>query len=350
MMDFSNVRFPTVELSQCYPYAQDPRNDYSQPIWDAQMGSHESPPNDTETVYNGMTSLNEIKDPVNNATNNFLGVLDFETELLNRTCSRLTRDQAPGGEFTRWKTKFPDYFLDATWRATENQVVPYTPPRQRRNRGPKPKIMYDGHGPIQLWQLILSLLVSSPGERLVEWTRDRKYEFRILQPDKLARLWGEHKKKPTMNFEKLARGLRYYYGKSILEKVRGKQFTYEFVMDVAQILGYDPVEEIPEGVEMNTQLANSGITSAEVLRQDESHVPGSAGLGEGFRGMMEGCGGAGEGSWGTGEGSLGTGEGFGGTGEGFWDIGEGLVDVGEERLGTREGIGVFGGLKTQGKG
>lgn len=81
----------------------------------------------------------------------------------------------------------------------------------------------------------------------MEWTKKDKYEFRILQPDKLAALWGEQKKKTNMNFAKLARGLRYYYGKSILEKVRGQQFTYQFVMDIDAILANDSDGEASDG-------------------------------------------------------------------------------------------------------
>ena len=133
-----------------------------------------------------------------------------------------------------------------------------------------------GNGPMQLWQFILSQLVSSPSERIVEWTRERKYEFRILEPDKLAKLWGTLKKRPAMNFKKLARGLRYYYGKSTLEKVRGKNFTYEFVMDISKILGYDPVCENTEGAGSSASPPNAGFPPSAVLPSAELHVPDSA--------------------------------------------------------------------------
>ena len=102
---------------------------------------------------------------------------------------------------------------------------------------------------MQLWQLVLKLLVGPPTSEfesgLVEWTKEQKYGFRILQPDKLAKLWGEHKKKPQMNFDKLARSLRYYYDKSMLRKVPGKENTYEFTWDISEMLGYDPVHGTP---------------------------------------------------------------------------------------------------------
>ena len=140
---------------------------------------------------------------------------------------------------------------------------------------------------MQLWQFILSQLVSSPSERLVEWTRERKYEFRILEPDKLARLWGVLKKKPAMTFLKLSRGLRYYYGKSVLEKVRGKHYTYEFVMDIATILGYDPVCENAEVAASSVNPPNAEFPPSEVLPSDELQEPDSARQSKGCSGNGE---------------------------------------------------------------
>ena len=141
---------------------------------------------------------------------------------------------------------------------------------------------------MQLWQFILSLLVSSSSERVVEWTREKKYEFRILEPDKLADLWGALKKKPHMTFLKLARGLRYYYGKSMLEKVRGKHYTYEFVMDIAAILGYDPVCESAEGAGSSANPASTVFPHSETLPSDELHALDSARQREECRGDGEG--------------------------------------------------------------
>ncbi len=44
-----------------------------------------------------------------------------------------------------------------------------------------------------------------------------------------------------MNYEKLSRGLRYYYGKNVIEKVHGKRYVYQFQCDIPKILGYDPM-------------------------------------------------------------------------------------------------------------
>lgn len=39
-----------------------------------------------------------------------------------------------------------------------------------------------------------------------------------------------------MNYEKLSRGLRYYYDKNIIHKTVGKRYVYKFVGDLTQII------------------------------------------------------------------------------------------------------------------
>ena len=40
-----------------------------------------------------------------------------------------------------------------------------------------------------------------------------------------------------MNYEKLSRGLRYYYHKNIIHKTAGKRYVYRFVCDMQGMLG-----------------------------------------------------------------------------------------------------------------
>lgn len=104
---------------------------------------------------------------------------------------------------------------------------------------------------MQLWQFLLELLIAPEYTHLIKWTQDEDYEFKILKPSTVAKLWGEKKNKPTMNYEKLSRGLRYYYGKSVLEKVHGKRYVYQFKCNIPKILGYDPMAPVKceDGVE-----------------------------------------------------------------------------------------------------
>jgi len=98
-----------------------------------------------------------------------------------------------------------------------------------------------GDGPIQLWQFLLELLINVECTNLIKWTQEEDYEFKILQPATVAKMWGKKKNKPTMNYDKLSRGLRYYYGKNVIEKVHGKRYVYQFMCNIPKILGYDPM-------------------------------------------------------------------------------------------------------------
>ena len=44
-------------------------------------------------------------------------------------------------------------------------------------------------------------------------------EFKLSNPELVANLWGQRKNKPTMNYEKLSRALRYYYDGDMISKV-----------------------------------------------------------------------------------------------------------------------------------
>lgn len=52
-------------------------------------------------------------------------------------------------------------------------------------------------------------------------------------------MWGKKKNKLIMNYEKFSRGIRYYYGNLVIEKVYGKRYVYRFLCDILKIFGYD---------------------------------------------------------------------------------------------------------------
>ncbi|KAJ0182882.1 hypothetical protein K1T71_000858 [Dendrolimus kikuchii] len=97
------------------------------------------------------------------------------------------------------------------------------------------------NGQIQLWQFLLELLTSAEYFGIIRW-HGTEGEFKLLDPEKVARLWGARKHKPAMNYEKLSRALRYYYDGDMIAKVSGKRFVYKFVCDLRQLLGYDAGE------------------------------------------------------------------------------------------------------------
>lgn len=95
---------------------------------------------------------------------------------------------------------------------------------------------FTGSGPIQLWQFLLELLTDKSCQGFISWTGDG-WEFKLTDPDEVARRWGIRKNKPKMNYEKLSRGLRYYYDKNIIHKTAGKRYVYRFVCDLQSLLG-----------------------------------------------------------------------------------------------------------------
>ncbi|CAF0808246.1 unnamed protein product [Didymodactylos carnosus] len=84
-----------------------------------------------------------------------------------------------------------------------------------------------GTGQIQLWQFLLELLAEPTNTSIISW-EGQNGEFKLIDPDEVARRWGERKSKPNMNYDKLSRALRYYYDKNIMTKVHGKRYAYKF--------------------------------------------------------------------------------------------------------------------------
>uniref|UniRef100_A0AC35GQZ0 ETS domain-containing protein n=1 Tax=Panagrolaimus sp. PS1159 TaxID=55785 RepID=A0AC35GQZ0_9BILA len=85
-----------------------------------------------------------------------------------------------------------------------------------------------GGGQIQLWQFLLELLADErQNANCIAW-EGTQGEFKLVDPDEVARKWGQRKSKPNMNYDKLSRALRYYYDKNIMTKVHGKRYAYKF--------------------------------------------------------------------------------------------------------------------------
>ena len=129
-------------------------------------------------------------------------------------------------------------------------------------------------GQIQLWQFLLELLTDRNSRHLIIWVGNQG-AFKLLDPERVAQLWGERKNKPAMNYEKLSRALRYYYDGDMIHKVHGKRFVYKFVCDLKMLLGYNAGE-------LN-ELVNDPIMPAAVM--EESHV---SHMGPAMNGILSG--------------------------------------------------------------
>merc|ERR1712025_1111228 len=73
--------------------------------------------------------------------------------------------------------------------------------------------------PDQLWHFLLNLLLDKSNQNLIAWTSN-ELEFKLKDPNEVARRWGMKRNKPNMNYDKLSRVLRFYYSKNILKKCK----------------------------------------------------------------------------------------------------------------------------------
>ncbi|CDS35910.1 ets variant locus tag 4 [Echinococcus multilocularis] len=85
-------------------------------------------------------------------------------------------------------------------------------------------------GSLQLWRFLVTMLDDPGSQHLICWA-GRKLEFKLNEPEEVARLWGIQKNRPTMNYDKLSRSLRYYYEKGIISKVSGERYVYRFAYE-----------------------------------------------------------------------------------------------------------------------
>ena len=60
-----------------------------------------------------------------------------------------------------------------------------------------------------MWQFLLELLDRPDMREIIVWEGDPvNGEFKLREPDEVAKLWGDKKSKKNMNYDKLSRALR----------------------------------------------------------------------------------------------------------------------------------------------
>nr|XP_004659860.2 ETS translocation variant 2 [Jaculus jaculus] len=136
--------------------------------------------------------------------------------------------ESAGSDFTSWPTG-PQKGRSISLKEDKSSALP-TPsePSLQSDRASLTRNHKTNHqGPIQLWQFLLELLHDRARNGCIRWTGQSR-EFQLCDPKEVARLWGERKRKPGMNYEKLSRGLRYYYRRDIVLKSGGRKYTYRF--------------------------------------------------------------------------------------------------------------------------
>ncbi|XP_012678013.2 ETS domain-containing protein Elk-4 isoform X2 [Clupea harengus] len=144
---------------------------------------------------------------------------------------------------------------------------------------------------VTLWQFLLQLLLDRSQEQLICWT-NQEGEFKLLQAEEVAKLWGARKNKPNMNYDKLSRALRYYYEKNIIKKVNGQKFVYRFV-SYPDILKGEPMSRAEGAGEggLGGALPVTDRSSSCQLKENENNSVGlerCGGLGIGGQGKSTG--------------------------------------------------------------
>ncbi|NXL67142.1 ETV7 factor, partial [Chordeiles acutipennis] len=87
-----------------------------------------------------------------------------------------------------------------------------------------------------LWDYVYQLLSDSRYEPYIRWEDKEAKVFRVVNPSGLAQLWGNHKNRMNMTYEKMSRALRHYYKLNIIKKERGQKLLFRFLKTPGEII------------------------------------------------------------------------------------------------------------------
>ncbi|NXP29743.1 ETV7 factor, partial [Scytalopus superciliaris] len=87
-----------------------------------------------------------------------------------------------------------------------------------------------------LWEYVYQLLSDSRYEPYIRWEDKQAKVFRVVNPNGLAQLWGNHKNRVNMTYEKMSRALRHYYKLNIIKKEPGQKLLFRFLKTPGEIV------------------------------------------------------------------------------------------------------------------
>ncbi|XP_041692019.1 transcription factor ETV7 [Coregonus clupeaformis] len=97
----------------------------------------------------------------------------------------------------------------------------------------------EANGKIQdcrlLWDYVYQLLSDQRYQPFIRWEDQESLVFRVVDPNGLARLWGNHKNRANMTYEKMSRALRHYYKLNIIKKEPGQKLLFRFLKTPQEI-------------------------------------------------------------------------------------------------------------------
>ncbi|XP_064778051.1 transcription factor ETV7 [Oncorhynchus masou masou] len=105
---------------------------------------------------------------------------------------------------------------------TEREV----PPREANGKIPDCRL---------LWDYVYQLLSDQRYQPFIRWEDQESLVFRVVDPNGLARLWGNHKNRANMTYEKMSRALRHYYKLNIIKKEPGQKLLFRFLKTPQEI-------------------------------------------------------------------------------------------------------------------
>uniref|UniRef100_A0A4W5KQI7 ETS domain-containing protein n=1 Tax=Hucho hucho TaxID=62062 RepID=A0A4W5KQI7_9TELE len=79
-----------------------------------------------------------------------------------------------------------------------------------------------------LWDYVYQLLSDQRYQPFIRWEDQERLVFRVVDPNGLARLWGNHKNRANMTYEKMSRALRHYYKLNIIKKEPGQKLLFRW--------------------------------------------------------------------------------------------------------------------------
>ncbi|XP_056218578.1 ETS translocation variant 4 isoform X5 [Falco biarmicus] len=127
-------------------------------------------------------------------------------------------------------------------------------------------------GSLQLWQFLVALLDDPTNSHFIAWT-GRGMEFKLIEPEEVARLWGIQKNRPAMNYDKLSRSLRYYYEKGIMQKVAGERYVYKFVCEPEALFSLAFLDNQRPTPKADGQVSEEDTVPLSHLDENATYLP-----------------------------------------------------------------------------
>ncbi|NWV09293.1 ETV7 factor, partial [Ptilonorhynchus violaceus] len=87
-----------------------------------------------------------------------------------------------------------------------------------------------------LWEYVYQLLSDRRYEPYIRWEDKEAKVFRVVNPNGLAQLWGNHKNRMNMTYEKMSRALRHYYKLNIIKKEPGQKLLFRFLKTPGEVV------------------------------------------------------------------------------------------------------------------